>query len=206
MRDRLLTAVAIAGAMAAVVDDAGARSRARRRKHRPRRPAGARASIPRTPDGKPDLTGMYDLATLTPVERPAGTPLVLTDEQAAKLEQQAAAHAGKPAQRRSPADRGAPPVGGDGSTGAAGNVGGYNNFWIDAGSRYTIVDGQQARVDRHRPAGRPRAGDDADARQRYARNRARRPRTSRRREQTIPDSKAAAPTTTRSAGRSASAA
>src|SRR5262249_2051255 len=27
--------------------------------------------------------------------------------------------------------------------GPAGNVGGYNSFWIDAGSQYTIVDGQK---------------------------------------------------------------
>ncbi len=39
-------------------------------------------------------------------------------------------------------DRTAPPKGGDGSTGAAGGVGGYNNFWLDPGSRYTVVDGQ----------------------------------------------------------------
>src|SRR4051812_29790719 len=45
--------------------------------------------IPRLPDGRPDLQGMYDLAMLTPLERPAGLPAVLTDEQAAKLEQQA---------------------------------------------------------------------------------------------------------------------
>ena len=29
-------------------------------------------SPPRMPDGKPDLQGTYDLATLTPLERPAG--------------------------------------------------------------------------------------------------------------------------------------
>ena len=36
----------------------------------------------------------------------------------------------------------APPLGGDGSTGAAGNVGGYNNFWIDAGDRIAVVNGE----------------------------------------------------------------
>ena len=39
-------------------------------------------------------------------------------------------------------NRPAPPQGGDGSTGAAGNVGGYNNFWIDAGDRVAIVNGE----------------------------------------------------------------
>ena len=99
---------------------------------KPAAPAAAKRSIPRTPDGHPDLQGMYDLATLTPVERPAGTPLVLTDEQAAKLEKDVAARKNN---QDAPikADRGAPPVGGDGSAGAAGNVGGYNSFWIDSG-------------------------------------------------------------------------
>ncbi|HSH74565.1 MAG TPA: hypothetical protein VLA09_02585, partial [Longimicrobiales bacterium] len=39
-------------------------------------------------------------------------------------------------------DRDAPPVGGDGSTGAAGGVGGYNYFWIDAGDRVAIFNGE----------------------------------------------------------------
>jgi len=99
-------------------------------------PPAAKRSVPRMPDGHPDLQGMYDLATLTPVERPAGTPLMLTDEQAAKLEKEVAT---RKSSQDAPinADRSAPPVGGDGSAGAAGNVGGYNSFWIDSGSRYS---------------------------------------------------------------------
>ena len=50
--------------------------------------AAARPSIPRTADGHPDLQGTYDLATLTPVERPAGMPAVLTNEEARKIERQ----------------------------------------------------------------------------------------------------------------------
>src|SRR6266498_2379437 len=87
-----------------------------------RTPGGASTSaLPRTPDGHPDLQGTYDVATLTPLERPAGLPLVLTDQEAAKLEKQVADRkfrAGLPSR----GDRDAPPVGGDGSTGAAGNV------------------------------------------------------------------------------------
>src|SRR5213079_3390181 len=41
------------------------------------------------------------------------------------------------------ADRTAPPKGGDGTPGPYGNVGGYNNFWLDPGSRYTQIDGQK---------------------------------------------------------------
>src|SRR4051812_28546374 len=102
----------------------------------------AKRAIPRLADGHPDLQGMYDLATLTPVERPAGTPLVLTDDQAAKLERDVAA---RKSTQDAPiqADRAAPPVGGDGSAGPAGNVGGYNSFWIDSGSHYSVIEGQR---------------------------------------------------------------
>src|SRR4029453_14941003 len=44
---------------------------------------------PRTKDGHPDLSGMYDVATMTPLERPAeaGGRLVLTKEEAGAIEQ-----------------------------------------------------------------------------------------------------------------------
>jgi hypothetical protein len=100
------------------------------------------SSLPRTPDGHPDLQGTYDVATLTPLERAAGQPLVLADEEAAKLEQQVADRKYR-ASLPSKGDRDAPPKGGDGSPGAAGNVGGYNNFWIDNGTRYVTVDGRK---------------------------------------------------------------
>src|SRR5204862_7042353 len=126
-------------------------------------------SVPRRPDGHPDLQGMYALATLTPVERPAGTPLVMTDEQAAKLEKDVAA---RKSSQDAPikADRDAPPKGGDGSAGPAGNVGGYNSFWIDAGSQYTSVDGRKrASLLIDPPDGRvPQMTP--QARQRFARN------------------------------------
>ena len=102
----------------------------------------ARPSLPRTADGHPDLQGTYDLATLTPVERPAGSPAVLTDEAAKQLEKQVAAR-NETSARAIKGDRTAPPVGGDGSVGAAGGVGGYNTFWLDPGSAYTIVNGEK---------------------------------------------------------------
>ncbi|MBI2149573.1 MAG: hypothetical protein HYU27_03070 [Acidobacteria bacterium] len=97
---------------------------------------------PRMPDGHPDLQGTYDLATLTPLERPAGARATLTEDEAAKLERDVAA---RNEVRAAPitGERQAPPKGGDGSTGAAGGVGGYNNFWLDAGSSYTIVNGEK---------------------------------------------------------------
>jgi len=141
MRNRVLTAAAIAGTMAAVsLTPVGLAGQAPKAAAATTGKGGA--SIPRTADGKPDLTGMYDLATLTPVERQAGTPLVLTDEQATKLEKQVAERKDSQAAPIK-ADRPAPPLGGDGSAGPAGNVGGYNSFWIDSGSHYSVVDGRK---------------------------------------------------------------
>jgi hypothetical protein len=99
---------------------------------------------PRTADGHPDLQGIYDLATLTPLERPEmfGNNLTLTPQQAKRLEQQVANRKDQLA-RPSDANRSAPPIGGDGSTGAGGNVGGYNNFWIDNGTEYVTVNGEK---------------------------------------------------------------
>src|SRR5437899_4528549 len=107
-----------------------------------RNPSARPYSPPRMRDGHPNLQGTYDLATLTPLERPAGMKAVLSREEAARIEKTIAARqeaAGQPIS----ADRAAPPKGGDGSTGPAGGVGGYNNFWLDPGSSYTIVDGQR---------------------------------------------------------------
>ena len=99
-------------------------------------------TLPRTPDGHPDLEGTYDLATLTPLERPNGMNAVLTDDEAKRIEKDVAARAQAAGRAISP-ERSAPPKGGDGSTGPAGGVGGYNNFWLDPGSAYTVVDGQK---------------------------------------------------------------
>ncbi len=121
--------------------------------------AGAQAQdIPRTPDGRPDLSGTYDTATLTPLQRPGrfGNQLTLTDEEAASVEADPAAlraifniapsgsdeRRGNLGTEASDPNREAPPVGGDGSTGAAGNVGGYNTFWIDRGTGVFQIDGQ----------------------------------------------------------------
>lgn len=111
---------------------------------RPSAPAGARpAALPRTPDGRPDLQGTYDLATMTPVERPAiyNGRLSIPLDEARRLETAAKARTERSLLPDS-SDRTAPPVGGDGSTGAAGGVGGYNAFWIDRGNAFTVIDGQ----------------------------------------------------------------
>ena len=72
--------------------------------------AGSSYTLPRMPDGHPDLRGTYDLATLTPMERLPGVSLVLTKEQAAAVEAavaQAKAKADQPIQ----GNRTAPPKG-----------------------------------------------------------------------------------------------
>ncbi len=122
-------------------------------------------TAPRTPDGRPDLQGNWSNASLTTLQRPAGLPLVLSNEQVARLEKVRADSSDKLDQASDP-NRAAPPVGGDGSTGAAGNVGGYNNFWIDAGDRVARVNGEfrssfitdppNGRVPPLTPAGRAR--------------------------------------------------
>jgi hypothetical protein len=113
----------------------------------------ATKAIPRTPDGHPDLQGMFDVATMTPVERPNEVKnLVLTKEEAAALEvyeQQ------RQVKNDAPLDpnRGAPPVGGENTTPKSylevlekfggGAVGGYNNFWLAGGMNMITVDGQK---------------------------------------------------------------
>jgi hypothetical protein len=106
------------------------------------RPSATGARSLRTVDGHPDLQGMYDIAWLTPLERPAGAKPAFTAEEAARFEKQVADRRARAALPSS-GDRAAPPKGGDGSTGAAGNVGGYNNFWIDSGSEFFAIDGQK---------------------------------------------------------------
>src|SRR4051812_3932267 len=119
------------------------------------KPASAKppAAVPRLADGHPDLQGLYDVATMTPVERPEGVKnLALTDEEAAAMEKY---EADRQVKNDAPlqADRGAPPVGGENTTPKSylevlekfggGVVGGYNNFWLAGGTRVIRVDGQK---------------------------------------------------------------
>jgi hypothetical protein len=98
--------------------------------------------VPRLADGHPDLQGTYDLETITPLERPPGTKLIMTNAEAALREKVYAAMKANREKDLS-GDRPAPPKGGDGTQGAAGGVGGYNTFWLDLASSYTVVDGQK---------------------------------------------------------------
>jgi hypothetical protein len=103
----------------------------------------AKWKMPRTPDGKPDLQGTWSNATITPIERSNEFPnLALNEADAARLEKIVADRIARLSEPSDP-NRDAPPKGGDGSTGAAGNVGGYNNFWIDSGTKVAIVNGER---------------------------------------------------------------
>jgi len=82
-------------------------------------------AMPRTAWGAPDVQGIWDFRTITPMERPEdlGDKAFLTEEEAVQREQAAV-------QRdielwEADARR----------TEAGGSVGGYNNFWMDRGTR-----------------------------------------------------------------------
>lgn len=86
-------------------------------------------SLARTAWGDPDLQGMWDNGTITPIERPgdlADTPF-LTEEQVAEREQRA--------EENRFSDR-AP---------RAGDVGTYNRFWSDRGTR-VVPSGQTSLI------------------------------------------------------------
>ena len=90
--------------------------------------AAPKSSVPRTPDGKPDLQGVWTNATLTPLERPArfaGRP-TMTEKEAADLAAQAATRLEQ--QGADASTRQAPRAGGA--------VGSYNQaVWADAGTQ-----------------------------------------------------------------------
>ncbi len=100
----------------------------------------------------PDLSGTYDVSTLTPLTRPKefGDNLELTPEQANAIVEENRQRVADRTQNRGPVTTappagGAPPIGIDDEfreSGGAGNVGGYNNFWVDPGSDVFMVDGK----------------------------------------------------------------
>src|SRR5437762_4133056 len=75
---------------------------------------------PRTPDGHPDMQGVWTHGTLTPFERPTnlGTKAFYTDAEAAEVERQAVARRANPAAPR------------------AGDVGTDNEAFVDTDYRY----------------------------------------------------------------------
>ena len=119
--------------------------------------ASAEVSVPRTPDGRPDLQGVWDFSSLTPLQRPAelADREFLTDEDVSALEARAAT-------RVDTAPR-------------PGDPGSYNRFWFAdgtsvVGTRRTslIVDPPDGRLPSYMPAGTARMAARAEARGRNA--------------------------------------
>jgi hypothetical protein len=113
---------------------------------------------PRTPDGRPDLQGTWNFATVIPFERPKELEgkQVLTDEEAAKIEAAAAARLVDSKPRE-------------------GDTGTYNRFWVDQtaklfGSRQTslIVDPPDGKLPPLTPKGTKAQADVTEARKRNA--------------------------------------
>src|SRR5579885_3572378 len=93
-------------------------------------------AVPRTPDGRPDLQGIWTNATLTPLERPAqfaGKPTV-SDAEATAYEQ-------SDLKTNNIDDPEAPLLARAGSGSGPTAVGGYNNLFIDRGTQLARVDG-----------------------------------------------------------------
>jgi len=98
----------------------------------------------RTSAGKPDLSGYYNAATLTPVERPEafGDKLWMTQVEANAV-MATIKKTFSSLEKASSGDRGAPKAGGDGDNRfGGGGVGGYNAFWIDPGSSVNELNGK----------------------------------------------------------------
>ena len=116
--------------------------------------------VPRTPWGDPDLKGVWDFRTATPLERPEDREdqAFLTEEEAASIEQERVdrnIRLWEAAPRR---------------TEAGDNVGGYNNFWLDFGTK--VIEDRRTSLIVDPPDGRIPALSDAgqrlaDARRAY---------------------------------------
>ncbi len=95
-------------------------------------------------DGKPDLQGVWDFRTLTPLQRPDDQEkAVLTAEEAAELESESAARAEEAFAPSEVRDEPLP---------VGGNVGAYNSYWVDQGAG--VVDDQRTSLIIDPPTGR----------------------------------------------------
>ena len=124
--------------------------------------ASAQTDPPRTAWGQPDLQGVWDFRSITPMQRPndLADQEFLTTEEAAELDQAAVERDVQSWNREAR------------RTEAGGNVGAYNNFWMDrglksVGTRRTslIVYPPNGRMPSTTPSGQERA----QARRDYAR-------------------------------------
>ena len=117
-------------------------------------------TVPRTPDGQPDLQGIWSFATITPLERPSqylGRDL-LTAEEVAQENQNAETRAASDRRGQLTADQDVALA--------------YNQFWWDRGTSTgrtsLIVDPPDGRVPAKTPAAQARIDADRAARARDA--------------------------------------
>ncbi len=113
--------------------------------------AQAKANAPKTAWGKPDLNGVWDFRTITPLERPTNLAdkAFLTEEEAAAAEQEVAERNRRLDER--PAEKAT--AGGNVDRRDDGTAGFYNNFWLDGGTKFRedrrtslIIDPPDGRV------------------------------------------------------------
>lgn len=107
----------------------------------------------RTPDGQPDLQGLWTNDTITPIER----PLSLADKQFYS-EDEIAAQEARVAERRIVADDNI-------VVEAGGNIGGYNQIWLDSGD--TVLSTGQTSMIVDPPTGRAPIRPEAEAARDY---------------------------------------
>jgi hypothetical protein len=105
----------------------------------------ASAQAPKTPDGHPDLSGVWTNASLTPLSRAAGVKTLVVDEAEARKIANGTSIAGIPADdpdfnknaRYSDPNKGAPPKGGSDF-----GLKGYDSFWVTPGTMLGKVKGE----------------------------------------------------------------
>ena len=130
-------------------------------------PALAQGDAPRTPWGHPDLQGMWDHRTITPLERPEelGDREFLTEEEAASQEQ-AVIDRNEYLLNRPPETT---TSGGNVDSREDGTPGFYNNFWLDTGTRTVgtrrtslVIDPPNGRLPAYSDAGRRKVERDRE--------------------------------------------
>jgi hypothetical protein len=100
--------------------------------------AGAQAAspaVPRTPDGKPDLNGVWSNSSVTQLNRPANTPLIVDEARAKQIA------GGNVMVRRAEADA-KPSNPNEGAPSDRNTDAGYNAFWMDPGMTLARINGQ----------------------------------------------------------------